>query len=272
MYKRIVILLSVLLCAVIPSLSAAAQGGMELRVEDVRAALGSDEPIRVPVYADRNSGYVSALLTVEWDPAALELSAVEYTDLAPDQGNTTPANTGSCTLRVGSSARRGDFTGTGVFLTLVFRAADGAQAGAYPVSLSQFSVLDTQLNYVAVSAAAGKVTLFTDGEPLPSEPATSAAELQPTPAPTDALPTGAGEDPPTAEPTEATEPSADPTAGDVSAVTDPSDRPASPDEGTPDEPTDDPGDSAFSWLPVIVIAAALCAAAILLLHCRKTRS
>lgn len=242
-----VLTLAVALAAAL--LPCAAAGGMRLEVGDVQAEPSAGTEIRVPVTAQENAGYVSASLTVRWDSAALELTAVEYTDLAPDQGSPPPVNSGAYTVRIGRSAQRENFTGSGLFFTLVFRAAAGAGEGEYPVMLTDIVAVDTDLRYVDVLTAAGTVTLTGDPAPTASEgpqsssPPTQAQPSAMTPSEEEAVPTEIQQ-------AEITAPSAAPQPSQPSA--EPTAAPAS----TP--PAQEGG--GFPWLPVLIGCAVLCGA------------
>ena len=166
-FKRILILLilpAILTAAVLPASAAA---GLTLSIGDVTADLAAGDEIRVSVTATQNAGYVSATAVLRWDNTALELCAVEFSDLAPDQGTPTAQNSGAFTLRFGRSARRENFTDTGLFFTAVFRIAENAAPGDYAVDLADIVALDTDLNYVSADVVPGTVTLI--GEPSPTD-------------------------------------------------------------------------------------------------------
>ena len=157
----------------------AAENVMTLEAGDVSVPCDAGIEICVPVTATVNTGYVSALFTVEWDPDTLELTGVDYTELAPDLLGGGIMNSGSLTLRVGDPSRRDNIIGTGIFLTLRFRVGEHAQAGDYPVTLTHADVLDTDLKPVAVTAIAGKVSLTSaadDSQPDSSTQTERAAE------------------------------------------------------------------------------------------------
>lgn len=149
---------------------SAARGGLTLCAADASAELSTGTQISIPVAATANSGYISAAVTVTWDPDALALTQVGFSDLAPDDGTPAPVNSGSFTLRVGRSARRENYTGTGVFVTLVFTVTENARAGAYAIGLEDRGVLDTDLNYVPLTVIPGTVTLFDPSAPTASQP------------------------------------------------------------------------------------------------------
>ena len=266
MYRRIAALIWTLLIAVTFSLSAyAADGGMTLRVADAEAPAVSGDEIRVPVAAAANPGYVSASLTVRWDSGALELCAVEFTDLAPDQGTPPAENSGAFTLRVGRSARHENFSGNGLFFTLVFRVSDTAAPGDYTVGLMNTVVLDTDLSYVTVNAIPGTVRLTAADTPTDTQPATApGAPTAPDESSAPQAPTEAAAAQPASDvyPTEEESgPAVVVTASAQTANTDPIIAPEETDDGE--------GGSTVPWLTITAVAATLCAAVVVFIRRRK---
>ena len=131
-----------------------------LKAAKTTAILTAGHEIRVPVSAETNKGYAVGLLNVNWDPDALILKDVEYNaSLAPANQPAAVKNSGSYRVCFGDYLASENFTGTGVFFTLVFTAADGAKPDTYPVTFSKPDFLDQDINTVQVSCTDGAVIL-----------------------------------------------------------------------------------------------------------------
>lgn len=270
MFRRAVTLMITLMLVVSMTLSASAEAnGLTLEVGSVTTARNPGEEIRVPVAATVNTGYISTTATLRWDNTALVLIGIEFTDLAPDQGTPPADNNGFFTLRIGRSARRENFTGTGLFFTAVFRISNSAAPGDYEVAMTNIVALDTDLRYLAVSTIPGTARLLENA--AVQEPDETSASV--------AAPTGE----------QVTEPSERPAADDdvSGTVSDsvalmPTDVPVvtvpetavptdakqdassivSPDDG-------DDGGSTIPWLTITVAAVVLCATVAVIFRRRK---
>lgn len=163
MIKKIsaILLALFMICAAAVSVHAAGYK-ITIEVDDVNAGCEPGAVVKVPVRLTENTGYISALFNVKWDPSALELTGVEYTELAPDQGNQPldqVGNTGTYTMRVGNSLQVDNFEGTGLFFTLLFKVTASAKDGDYVIAIEDPDVLDTDLNQMDAAAVTGTVRL-----------------------------------------------------------------------------------------------------------------
>ena len=120
----------------------------------------TDNGVKVPISATSNPGYGAGIITVTWDKSKLELTDVEYSENAPNNGSAPVKNSGSYRIAFGDHLAKTDFKGTGVFFTLTFRIPSGAAAGEIPVRITGKDVQDAKnAKDIEVEVSNGKVTL-----------------------------------------------------------------------------------------------------------------
>gem|GEM_PF-1855023 len=134
---------------------------LNLQVEHVGGILKEGAQLRVPITATQNPGYVLGSIYITWDSEALELVDVEYNDLlAPKNQSSAITNSGRYILDFGNELSLSDYTGTGVFFTLVFQVTGKAEEKQYPIGiglLGGFS--NSELTSVEAQLSGGSVTL-----------------------------------------------------------------------------------------------------------------
>ena len=174
---------------------------MVLRVRDAQADLIPGAAVSVPIELVKNNGYGCGVFTVEWDDAALALTGVDYTDLAPNAGSSYFS--GSCNLRVGDPLSTADFVGTGTFVTLNFKVAATAEPKAHDITITRTSFQDADIDRSDRTAyAVGGYVMLTAAEIEPTEAPAVTPTSAPTTAPTEA-PTAAPTEAPVTVPTDA---------------------------------------------------------------------
>ena len=206
--------LAVLFAAVPFSASETDGYAMTMEVASVTGEPVGGATVQVPVNLTANTGYLAGTLTVIWDPQALCLAGVEFTDLGPDDGcaaiDDADRAGGSYRMQIGhakASEDGGNIEGTGLLFTLSFTVAEGAEEGDYAVTIRDTLFLDFDVDApdITVNTVDGTVTLKTF-VPEPTEPATE-APTQPATEPVTEAPTEPATEPVTEAPTEpATEP------------------------------------------------------------------
>lgn len=182
--KPLILILAAVLTAVLLTVTAFATNkncAMTLTVGSAEAELTAGALVEIPVTATDSTGYISGYVTVGWDPDALTLDSVTFTDLGPDDGS--PAidaidrASGSYRLHIGNTSAPedgGNIEGTGVLFTLHFTVAENASAGTYPVRITDELFLDFDLDAddIAVTVTDGAVTLTEALPASPDEPVT----------------------------------------------------------------------------------------------------
>ncbi|MBR2590341.1 MAG: leucine-rich repeat protein [Clostridia bacterium] len=160
--KSIAALLLALLILLMP-LSVAAEEITEpdllLEARSLNTELTAGETVKLTVAATVNEGYAYGSARITWDNEALELTAVEYTALAPNNRSSAINNSGAYTVRFGNNLATTDFTGTGVFFTLVFKITELAHANTYNIDISKLSVANARDNELRAYALSGTITL-----------------------------------------------------------------------------------------------------------------
>ena len=166
-YKRFTAVLIALLMLLVPLTAMAeevADPDFLLEVKSVNAELTAGDTVRVEVQASANKGYAYGSAKFSWDSDALELTDVEYTDAAPDNGSSEIENSGEYTVRFGSYSADENLTKTGTFFTLVFEISSSAEAKSYDIAFDDLSVFDVNDKNVESYKIAGRVNLsaYTD--------------------------------------------------------------------------------------------------------------
>ena len=137
-----------------------------LHAETVSCKAEAGQEVRVPVSADRNTGYAVGSVFVNWNADALILKEIEYNaDLAPANFPAPVKNSGSYRVSFGDFLAAENYSGTGVLFTLVFTVADGAQPDSYPIAFSKPDFLDKDANKMTAACTDGAVQLGTGSEP-----------------------------------------------------------------------------------------------------------
>lgn len=140
--------------------TAGAAGEMVFEVGEVEGELTPGTQIEVPVKVTSNPGYTTGTVDITWDKDNLELTDVGY-ELAREGNSAAISNTGSYTVDFGDDVAAENFTGTGVFFTLVFSVTDSAQAGDYTIGIKENNagISDCENQQVESSYKSGKVKL-----------------------------------------------------------------------------------------------------------------
>ncbi|MBR4200050.1 MAG: hypothetical protein IKQ91_02085 [Oscillospiraceae bacterium] len=162
--KRILsILLAIsLLCLMIPDVYAAAE--MRLSIMGVSAKAEAGTEVRVPVMASDGFRYAAGIVDVSWDPEALILKEVEFTDhFAPDNGSAPVTNSGEYRVSVGDYNAEQNYIGNGVFFTLIYEVAENVKPASYKIELTNSAFYDKHMDPVYVEKTTGYVTLSVCG-------------------------------------------------------------------------------------------------------------
>ena len=135
-------------------------GEMKLAASDAEATIGKDTEIEIPVKAVANPGYASGLADVRWDTSQLVLKDVVYNDLlAPKNNAAEITNSGSYRVNFGNYLATENYTGNGVFFTLVFEIADSATEGSTVVQLCCPEAVSKDAVKLPVTVSSGNVEL-----------------------------------------------------------------------------------------------------------------
>ena len=157
-----IVMVVMLIVSAIPMAVSAATTAITFAAENVTADLADGATVKVPVNITENTGYVNAIMTFGWDNTALELTDIEYTNLAPkNAASSAIANTGSQTVNVNDQNKTENTLGTGLAFTLVFKVTSSATAGNYDISVSNASASlnDDPFEIEQVTATGSTVTL-----------------------------------------------------------------------------------------------------------------
>lgn len=154
--------------------------GMILIAEDISAELVAGNEVRVPVRAELNAGYVAGILDIEWNRDVLELSSVEYTELAPRNNSAPISNKGKYRLSFGKPTAKEDFKGTGTFFILFFKITSEAVPGDYEIKLSSPDIVNNSIANVETSLLNGSVRLYNTTNTTTSTATTSTLQTSPT--------------------------------------------------------------------------------------------
>lgn len=127
---------------------AFAASALALTAESIEADLKAGTEISVPVRAANNPGYAAGTVDIKWDNTVLELSSVDYSELAPENSAAAVSSTGKYRVSFGSYLTKENYSETGTFFTLNFTVTDSAKAGDYAIELSNASIYDVELNAV----------------------------------------------------------------------------------------------------------------------------
>lgn len=136
-----------------------ADAGIDIRLAQVEAELGSDEIISVPVNADANAGYITGTIDFKWDNSALTLVSVDFTEIAPNCNSAAITDTGIYRVAFGKNLAEQDFTGTGKMFALNFKAKDTAKAGTYDINVVHYDIINYDLLRPSVTFNTGSVKL-----------------------------------------------------------------------------------------------------------------
>ena len=133
---------------------------IEISADTVTADLNAGDPVSVPVKFVDNVAYLYGSVTAEWDPDALELTGIDYTDLAPKPSEPLPiTNTGSYKISFGDREAAAPFEGSGIAFTLNFAITDSAAAGDYAIALSEAALFSADSSELTVTRKEGQITL-----------------------------------------------------------------------------------------------------------------
>ncbi|MBQ3940922.1 MAG: hypothetical protein II723_07405 [Oscillospiraceae bacterium] len=133
---------------------------LTLTAADKTVLLGTDTEIEIPVTAEQNPGYAAGTADVLWDPAVLTLLEVRYdAALAPAANPAEITADGAYRLCFGDYGAEENYTGTGVFFTLVFSVSADAAPGTTEVQLTAPDVYDRNIQKLDVRLVSSTVTL-----------------------------------------------------------------------------------------------------------------
>ena len=137
------------------------KGALDMVTGNVNADLKAGETVKVPVTITDNTDYEYGYVTYNWDNTALELTGIEYTELAPAQASAAPITAGASSYKIsfGNQTALTPFKGTGEAFKLVFKIVDGAAAGKVDVTASDVEVYDFDINEMTGTVSDGSVTL-----------------------------------------------------------------------------------------------------------------
>lgn len=152
-------LVALLVISIVP-MAVSAAGTLNISAGTVEADLIEGDTVSVPVSFSDNSGYGYGFINVGWNNEALELTNIEYTDVAPKKDDAAAiSNDGSYTVTWGSDIATKPYTGNGLAFTLLFKITSTATAGSYDITLSNYEVYDVDIDTISGTASSGVVTL-----------------------------------------------------------------------------------------------------------------
>lgn len=136
-------------------------GALDMETADVTAEFNVGDTVKVPVTITNNTDYEYGYVTYSWDNTVLELTGIEYTDLAPAQASAAPINAGISSYKVsfGNQTAATPFQGTGEAFKLVFKIADTGYAGMFNIVASDAEVYDFEISEMNATVTNGSVTL-----------------------------------------------------------------------------------------------------------------
>lgn len=163
---------------------AAAAGNLDISLSDAAGKPG--ETVTVSVSLANNPGFVNMSLDIDYDHSALVLTEIVDTGVLSGQMH-SPSISADDSYRLiwANDTVRSDFTVNGVVVNLVFKVADNAKQGEYPVRLSvpkngiinySMKKVDFQLNDGTIEVTAEQSPVFSDSESSSSNSSSGSSE------------------------------------------------------------------------------------------------
>lgn len=142
------------------TLSAYTDDGLVLEAVTSSAYLSEGE-VSVPVRAEKNDGFKTASIFINWDENAMELDNVKFGSI-PDNGSAAGETAGSYLVKLGKNTASSDYTSTGAIFTLNFKLKSGVAQGSYPVTLAAAFANSLNGDRVKTALTSGKVNIVDD--------------------------------------------------------------------------------------------------------------
>jgi hypothetical protein len=153
MKRLISVLLILLLAACVLGATVLADEGTVISVATAEASQGSEVVVNVTISG--NTGFATAMLTLNYDHDILELESLDAGDLVSGMTVVPYAETG----KINFTQTSGNTSGDGILCYATFKVLDDAEAGASVVSVTINRMMDKDLVSLGATATAGTVTV-----------------------------------------------------------------------------------------------------------------